>query len=180
VKVSLRRDGAEVDFRDAGQGHGVAIRAGDIVVMQSAGGGGYGDPLAREPDRVRDDVRAGYVSPERARLGYGVLLTSNGEVDIPATQAERARLTKARRRFPVIADEREPVRGRLGRHRVLRMAPAMAADLLGWLPATWSSSVGGTPRHSAPGCASIPTLTKGQVRWMLSAGASSGYRRAIP
>jgi len=74
-------------------------------------------------------VRAGYVSPERARLGYGVLLTSNGEVDIPATQAERARLTKARRRFPVIADERDPYEGRLGRHRVLRMAPVMAADL---------------------------------------------------
>jgi len=129
VKVSLRRDGAEIDFATPGKVTGVAIRAGDIVVMQSAGGGGYGDPLAREPDRVRDDVRAGYVSPERARLGYGVLLTSNGEVDIPATQAERARLTKARRRFPLIADERDPYEGRLGRHRVLRMAPAMAADL---------------------------------------------------
>jgi len=129
VKVSLRRDGAEVNFATPGKVTGVAIGAGDIVVMQSAGGGGYGDPLAREPDRVRDDVRAGYVSPERARLGYGVLLTSNGEVDIPATQAERARLTKARRRFPVIADERDPYEGRLGRHRVLRMAPVMAADL---------------------------------------------------
>ena len=129
VKVSLRRDGTEVNFATPGKVTGVAIGAGDIVVMQSAGGGGYGDPLAREPDRVRDDVRAGYVSPERARLGYGVLLTSNGEVDIPATQAERARLTKARRRFPVIADERDPYEGRLGRHRVLRMAPVMAADL---------------------------------------------------
>jgi len=129
VKVSLRRDGTEVNFATPGKVTGVAIGAGDIVVMQSAGGGGYGDPLAREPDRVRDDVRAGYVSPERARLGYGVLLTSNGEVDIPATQAERARLTTARRRFPVIADERDPYEGRLGRHRVLRMAPVMAADL---------------------------------------------------
>jgi len=129
VKVSLRRDGTEVNFATPGKVTGVAIGAGDIVVMQSAGGGGYGDPLAREPDRVRDDVRAGYVSPERARLGYGVLRTSNGEVDIPATQAERARLTKARRRFPLIADERDPYEGRLGRHRVLRMAPAMAADL---------------------------------------------------
>jgi len=129
VKVSLRRDGTEVNFATPGKVTGVAIGAGDIVVMQSAGGGGYGDPLAREPDRVRDDVRAGYVSRERARLGYGVLLTSNGEVDIPATQAERARLTTARRRFPLIADERDPYEGRLGRHRVLRMAPAMAADL---------------------------------------------------
>ena len=129
VKVSLRRGGAEVDFATPGKVTGVAISAGDIVVMQSAGGGGYGDPLAREPDRVRDDVRAGYVSRERARLGYGVVLTSNDEVDMPATQAERARLAKARRRFPVTGDERDPYEGRLGRHRVLRMSPAMAADL---------------------------------------------------
>jgi N-methylhydantoinase B len=129
VKVSLRRDGVDVDFATPGKVTGVAIGAGDIVVMQSAGGGGYGDPLAREPDRVRDDVRAGYVSRERARLGYGVVLTSNDEVDMPATQAERARLAKARRRFPVTADERDPYEGRLGRHRVLRMSPAMAADL---------------------------------------------------
>ena len=129
VKVSLRRDGAEVDFATPGKVTGVAIRAGDIVVMQSAGGGGYGDPLAREPDRVRDDVLAGYVSPERARLGYGVVLAPSGEVDVAATQAERARLATARRRFPVTADERDPYEGRLGRHRVLRVAPAMAADL---------------------------------------------------
>jgi N-methylhydantoinase B len=129
VKVSLRRDGAEIDFATPGKVTGVAIRAGDIVVMQSAGGGGYGDPLAREPDRVRDDVRAGYVSRERARLGYGVVLDSDHDVDIPATQAERARQATTRRRFPVTADEREPYEGRLGRHRVLRMPPAMAADL---------------------------------------------------
>ena len=129
VKVSLRRDGAEVEFATPGKVTGVAIGAGDIVVMQSAGGGGYGDPLAREPDRVRDDVRAGYVSPERARLGYGVVLAPSGDVDVVATRAERARLAAARRRFPVIADERDPYEGRLGRHRVLRMPPAMAADL---------------------------------------------------
>ena len=129
VKVSLRRDGAEVEFATPGKVTGVAIRAGDIVVMQSAGGGGYGDPLARDPDRVRDDVMAGYVSPERARVGYGVVLAPSGDVDVPATRAERTRLAAARRRFPVTADERDPYEGRLGRHRVLRMPPAMATDL---------------------------------------------------
>jgi len=129
VKVSLRRDGAEVDFATPGKVTGVAIRAGDIVVMESAGGGGYGDPLAREPDRVRDDVLAGYVSPDRARLGYGVVLAPSGEVDVAATQAERTRLAAARLRFPVTADERDPYEGRLGKHRVLRMPPAMATDL---------------------------------------------------
>jgi len=129
VKVSLRRDGAEVDFATPGKVTGVVIGAGDIVVMESAGGGGYGDPLAREPDRVRDDVRAGYVSPERARRGYGVVLAPSGEVDVAATRAERTRLALGRRRFPVAADERDPYEGRLGKHRVLRVAPAMAADL---------------------------------------------------
>ena len=129
VKVSLRRDGAEVDFATPGKVTGVPIGAGDIVVMQSAGGGGYGDPLARDPAHVREDVRAGYVSPERARLGYGVVLMPNGDVDLSATRAERERLTAARRRFPVVADERDPYEGRLGRHRVLRVTPAMAGDL---------------------------------------------------
>ena len=129
VTVSLRRDGAEIDFATPGKVTGVAIRAGDIVVMQSAGGGGYGDPLARDPERVREDVMAGYVSPERARVGYGVILAENGEVDAPATHAERARLAAARRRFPVTADERDPYEGRLGKHRVLRLAPATGATL---------------------------------------------------
>jgi N-methylhydantoinase B len=129
VKVSLRRDGAEVDFATPGKVTGVPIGAGDIVVMQSAGGGGYGDPLARDPAHVREDVRAGYVSPERARLGYGVVLMPNGDVDLSATRAERERLAAARRRFPVVADERNPYEGRLGRHRVLRVTPAMAGDL---------------------------------------------------
>jgi N-methylhydantoinase B len=72
---------------------------------------------------------AGYVSPERARLGYGVVLTPGGDADVPATRAERTRLAAGRRRFPVGADERDPYEGRLGKHRVLRVAPAMAADL---------------------------------------------------
>ena len=129
VAVSLRRDGAEIDFATPGKVTGVAIRAGDIVVMQSAGGGGYGDPLARDAERVREDVMAGYVSRERARAGYGVIFADSGEVDAPATQAERARLASARRRFPVVADEREPYEGRLGKHRVLRMAPAVVTAL---------------------------------------------------
>jgi len=129
VTVSLRRDGAEIDFATPGKVTGVAIRAGDIVVMQSAGGGGYGDPLARDPERVREDVMAGYVSPERARVGYGVILAENSEVDASATQAERARVAAALRRFPVTADERDPYEGRLGKHRVLRLAPATGATL---------------------------------------------------
>jgi N-methylhydantoinase B len=129
VKVSIRRDGAELEFPTPGKVTGYAIAAGDAVVMQSAGGGGYGDPLARDPERVRRDVMAGYVSAERARVGYGVVLTPTGDVDPVATRAERSRLAAARRRLPVAADERDAYEGRRGKHRVLRLAGALAADL---------------------------------------------------
>jgi N-methylhydantoinase B len=129
VEVSVRRDGEDVPFPTPGKVTGHAIAAGDVVVMRSAGGGGFGDPLARDPERVRRDVSAGYVSAERARHGYGVVLSATGDVDMTATAAEREKLAAARRRFPIAADEREPYEGRRGRHRVLRLAPALARTL---------------------------------------------------
>jgi len=78
---------------------------------------------------VRQDVLARYVSTARARLGYGVVLAPDGEVDDRATLAERARLAAARRRFPVVHDERDPYEGRRGKHRVLRLAPRLAHAL---------------------------------------------------
>jgi N-methylhydantoinase B len=50
------------------------VTAGDVVRAEFSGGGGCGDPLEREPSRVRDDVTNGYVSIEGARSDYGVVL----------------------------------------------------------------------------------------------------------
>jgi len=100
-----------------------------VIVMQSAGGGGFGDPLTRDPERVRADVRGGYVSPARAREGYGVVFTSAGEIDVAATATERARLAAAQRAWPVAADERDAYEGDRGKHRVLRVSPALAETL---------------------------------------------------
>jgi N-methylhydantoinase B len=58
--------------------------------MGLPGGGGFGDPLARDPQRVGADVRDGYVTPERAREDYGVVVDDGGEVDLPATATLRA------------------------------------------------------------------------------------------
>jgi N-methylhydantoinase B len=127
VAVSVRRDGQAVTFATPGKVTGHPLAAGDVVVLESAGGGGYGDPLARDPERVRADVAAGYVSADRARDGYGVVLAADGAVDAAATAAARARLAAARRRLPVVADERDAYEGGRGRHRVLRLAPAVAA-----------------------------------------------------
>ena len=48
------------------------LRAGDVLRMEQAGGGGYGDPRTRPPELVLQDVREGYVSPEAAREIYGI------------------------------------------------------------------------------------------------------------
>jgi N-methylhydantoinase B len=70
--------------------------AGTEVLYQTAGGGGWGDPLEREPGRVLADVREGYVSARSAREDYGVVLTAEGEVDDAATSALRRRLRSER------------------------------------------------------------------------------------
>jgi N-methylhydantoinase B len=50
------------------------LKPGDVVTMDAAGGGGYGNPLERDPERVEGDVREGYVSVEGARKDYGVVI----------------------------------------------------------------------------------------------------------
>jgi N-methylhydantoinase B len=50
------------------------LMPGDRVLMDAAGGGGYGDPLDREPERVAQDVADGYISLESARDDYGVVV----------------------------------------------------------------------------------------------------------
>lgn len=48
--------------------------AGEVLVNNSGGGGGWGDPFRRDPAKVLADVREGYVSPEAARRDYGVAI----------------------------------------------------------------------------------------------------------
>ncbi len=50
------------------------LKPGDVVTIDAAGGGGYGNPLDREPERVERDVVEGYVSLEKAREDYGVVI----------------------------------------------------------------------------------------------------------
>jgi N-methylhydantoinase B len=70
----------------------VPIARGDLVVLNGAGGGGYGDPLEREPERVELDVIDGYVSIEAARDRYGVVIDKGSlRVDRAATKGERER-----------------------------------------------------------------------------------------
>ena len=68
------------------------LRDGDVFRLDTPGGGGYGDPLARDPEAVLADVREGVVSPEAAKDAYGVVLARDGRawsIDQAATQALR-------------------------------------------------------------------------------------------
>jgi len=73
----------------------VSISTGDVFVQWIAGGGGYGDPLLRDPQKVADDVRDGYVTEEVARKTYGVVLY-DGQVDEDATQQIRNEIRRDR------------------------------------------------------------------------------------
>jgi N-methylhydantoinase B len=80
------------------------IPAGTLVRVETTGGGGWGDPLDREPARVVLDVVQGKISARAAREEYGVVLTdaSHGETghDVAATASLRQQLRGARGRPP--------------------------------------------------------------------------------
>ena len=66
------------------------VPAGADAIIATAGGGGWGEPLERDPERVRRDVVDGYVSPEAAARDYGVILAPDSlEVDAAATARRR-------------------------------------------------------------------------------------------
>ena len=64
---------------------------GDCVAFYSAGGGGYGDPVERDPVAVERDVLHGYVGIESARVDYGVVIDTDGlKLDLVETKKLRA------------------------------------------------------------------------------------------
>ncbi len=90
------RDGEITSPSDVpGKVSGFALRTGDIVREETAGGGGYGDPLKREPEKVLADVSEAYLTALEAMHRYGVVISGNS-VDGAATAAKRAELSGAR------------------------------------------------------------------------------------
>jgi N-methylhydantoinase B len=71
-----------------------------VLVFFAPGGGGFGDPLDREPERVATDVANGWVSRERARENYGVALAGDGSIDTAATTALRNDTRAGRKQRP--------------------------------------------------------------------------------
>ncbi|HEY0789771.1 MAG TPA: hydantoinase B/oxoprolinase family protein, partial [Chthoniobacterales bacterium] len=69
--------------------HRITLGEKESIVSISCGGGGYGPPKERDERRVVNDVREGWVSQERARDVYGVVLTADGNCDREATDRLR-------------------------------------------------------------------------------------------
>ncbi len=104
MPAGLLRLPGEPDFTAIDVTHHL-VPPGTTAVVVSAGGGGWGDPLERDPERVREDVVEGYVSLEAAQSRYGVVLDpTTGAVDELATRRCRARMRAARRGVPPGSD----------------------------------------------------------------------------
>jgi N-methylhydantoinase B len=152
-------DGSERDFDMPGKVAGEQILRGAGVVLRSAGGGGYGDPLTRSAELVAEDLLQGLISPEAARRLYGLVLASDGCVDMAATAAERARIRDARLYLRVVAEADGFRTGQVSRHRICRLHPslgfapesiveldtALAAPLRAWVVHDQTVSLGTVP-----------------------------------
>jgi N-methylhydantoinase B len=79
------------------------VRAGEVIRIRTTGGGGWGDPVERDPALVLRDVRWGKVSRGAARDDYGVVIEDD-TVDQAATARERAAMWRARPEHPPFFD----------------------------------------------------------------------------
>ena len=87
-RTYIIRDGEEIRLKPHRR---VPILNGDIVRKISAGGGGVGDPMERDPELVREDVANGLVSVELAKKTYQLIIDpKNFEIDRKATDKLRA------------------------------------------------------------------------------------------
>lgn len=77
---------------------GLKLAPGDTFEMITATGGGYGDPLDRDPEAVHRDIVENRVDPAIARDVYGVALAPDGSIDAAATEARRDTLRRDRLR----------------------------------------------------------------------------------
>jgi len=99
--ISIRRKGRKAPkyFRKV---TGLRLSAGDLLTFCTGGGGGYGDPLTREPERVAEDVKTGHVSAAQAHDVYGVVFR-RGTTNIDAVRTDKLRSdyrAKARAKKP--------------------------------------------------------------------------------
>jgi len=92
TKRIVRVDGSEEWLPSKAEG--LRVKAGDLLYFNTWGGGGWGNPLERDPSAVLDDVNRRLVSVEGAKR-YGVVI-NDGAIDEPATKALRVDMLEQR------------------------------------------------------------------------------------
>ena len=97
-KTLIRKSGVEVDLPS--KVRDVPVFEGDRLVFETAGAGGVGDPLERDPEAVAKDVRWSLVGRETAENEYGVVLDEGGTVDASGTESKREEIRGSRGELP--------------------------------------------------------------------------------
>lgn len=118
---------------DLGSQDVIRCDPGDIILIQGPGAGGYGSPLERPTEAVLTDVKRGFVSLERARLDYGVVIGPELAVDDVATSKLRAEMASEADRLEFGYGP-----GRIAFERVwTRERYAALTRILAAVPVTW-------------------------------------------
>lgn len=76
------------------------VNPGDRIIYKTAGSGGWGDPLLRDPALVARDVRYGIISRTKAENEYGVMLKTDSKPDLAATEKRRTSMREKRGEAP--------------------------------------------------------------------------------
>ena len=92
-KILVRANGVETPLPS--KCDDIDVHPGDVLHYDTWGGGGWGDPLERDPELVGLDVRRGLVTVQGAAR-YGVVASANGTVDVAATASLRSSLRSER------------------------------------------------------------------------------------
>jgi len=127
VGAHIERKGKRIDFATPGKVGGYKLLEDDLLVMHSAGGGGYGDPLERRPDLVLADLREGVIDMDVTSSIYGVIVKSDLSLDEEGTRKRRDDIRAARASFATIASDEELYA--CGKYSKRRICPISREDL---------------------------------------------------
>jgi N-methylhydantoinase B len=96
-KIQVRRANGSIEKFPNGKVNSLPVAPGDAIIISAGGGGGFGDPTDRDPEAVRLDVIRKYVSTEKARDIYGVIIEEKTHViNWAETTQQRAQLKSTR------------------------------------------------------------------------------------
>lgn len=104
------------------------LATGDVLYVHCQGGGGYGDPIRREPQAVLTDLQNDKISLDAVGRVYGVVLDKDGNVDVSATERRRFAMLEQRRRESTAPPKPLPDRIDPGRGRAIDDNLALVAD----------------------------------------------------